>query len=115
MPSKDKAITKRWRDENKEHLYHYRRQWSMKNWYGITVEEFDRMFDEQNGQCAICSVALVKFKAEKQKTAHVDHCHETKKVRGILCNECNRGLGEFKDDVHALEQAILYLKKSNAS
>jgi len=60
------------------------------------------MVQEQNGLCAICCVA---------PATHVDHCHETKKIRGVLCNNCNVGLGFFKDNVSSLQNAIKYLAK----
>lgn len=62
------------------------------------------MLDEQNGVCAIC-----KF---KPKTVfHVDHCHSTGKVRGLLCINCNMALGLLKDNKMFLSQAIDYLSK----
>ena len=59
------------------------------------------MLKAQNGKCAICSKELWK--------PHVNHCHQTKKVRGLLCLECNTGLGKFKDDGALLQKAIGYL------
>lgn len=70
---------------------------------GITVDEFRRMRDEQQGRCAIC---------EEPKTdseLNIDHNHETGKVRGLLCMHCNHLLGKAKDDVGILERAAVYL------
>jgi protein-arginine kinase activator protein McsA len=58
------------------------------------------MIAAQGGRCLIC---------QEETKLHVDHCHETKKVRGLLCRECNTGLGKFKERVDLLERAIHYL------
>lgn len=71
----------------------------------LTVEEYTEIFNKQNGQCAICGV----HHSDLKKVLCVDHCHETNEVRGLLCNDCNRGLGQFKDDVERLEEAVKYL------
>lgn len=72
--------------------------------YALTKEDYDRLFQSQNGQCAICFTDLDKY-------THIDHSHETSEVRGLLCQLCNRGLGHFKDDVERLSNAINYLIK----
>jgi hypothetical protein len=77
------------------------RNFHLKRRYGITEAEVDAMTRRQGSLCAICREAVAK---------HVDHDHATSKVRGILCFNCNGGLGQFKDRVDRLEQAIDYLK-----
>ena len=75
--------------------------------YGITIKDYNEMYISQDGKCAIC---------EKEKTIknnfYVDHCHKTKKVRGLLCMRCNSGIGYFKDDESLMKKAIVYLKNS---
>jgi hypothetical protein len=71
--------------------------------YGITAEMYAAMLAAQQGQCAIC-------KSIPDGLLHVDHCHETERVRGLLCGNCNRALGLFKDNIKSLEEAITYLK-----
>lgn len=73
--------------------------------YGITVSEYDQMLKEQNNLCKICKQDFIK-------TPHVDHCHETKKIRGLLCSNCNTMLGLAKDSPQILERAIRYLELS---
>jgi hypothetical protein len=74
--------------------------------YGLTVEEYKEMLSSQKGCCAICTVH-----EDTQKTnLHVDHCHTTGKVRGLLCTKCNAGLGMFNDDTSNLTEAIHYLR-----
>lgn len=70
--------------------------------YGITPEEYDRRVKEQDGKCAICL---------EERPLAVDHCHETGKVRGLLCRSCNAGMGMLKDDPERLRRAILFLEQ----
>jgi hypothetical protein len=76
---------------------------------GITEEDYLRMLVEQNGTCKICKKETPWSRSDKW---HVDHCHETGKVRGLLCINCNRGLGLFQDDTGLLKEAIQYLENS---
>lgn len=72
--------------------------------YGITLEQYKYLFTKQKGECAICK--------KKQKTSLVvDHCHKSKKIRGLLCITCNLSLGGFKDSIIQLKKAIKYLRK----
>ena len=70
--------------------------------YGISREEYDAMVAAQNGRCLICD-------EKPMRGLCVDHCHETKVVRGLLCNNCNVGLGYFDDDPIRLLRAAAYL------
>ncbi len=78
----------------------------MKYRYGITRKEHDTLHREQKGCCKICGVH-----ENDSSTLHIDHCHSTGKVRGLLCRRCNMGLGHFKDSVSNLMNAIKYLKE----
>lgn len=62
--------------------------------YGMTLEDYDKMFVAQNGQCAICQ----KHQSELKHTLVVDHNHKTGKIRGLLCNRCNTLLGHIEHD-----------------
>ena len=75
--------------------------------YSITPEQFDRMFADQNGACAICHDPMVRANEPQ-----IDHHHETKLVRGLLCAPCNLALGQFRDDLAIIESAALYLRRS---
>jgi hypothetical protein len=77
--------------------------------YGITLEDYNQMFADQNGCCAICGVHQVEVKTRLA----VDHCHETGVVRGLLCKRCNMGLGYFDDCAENLAKAIIYLQENN--
>ena len=80
--------------------------------YGITIEEQEVMLRNQNGKCKICGKGIYLFGDTKSNTAHVDHDHKTGKVRGLLCQECNTGLGKFCDNIEYLKNAIKYLEDS---
>lgn len=82
---------------------------SRKRRYGVCNKEYKKMLEQQCGQCAICGTN--KPKTRGKTSFCVDHCHETGLVRGLLCSECNTGLGKFKDKIEFLEKAIEYLKK----
>jgi hypothetical protein len=73
--------------------------------YGMTLEDYERMYVAQNGQCAICGVQV------QGERMCVDHDHSTSKVRGLLCRLCNKSLGGFRDSLDLLERAIAYLKR----
>ena len=73
--------------------------------YGITIEKYEILLAEQNGCCAICLAVT----GSDGKRLAVDHNHETGEVRGLLCDNCNTGLGMFKDNPSLLAKAINYL------
>ena len=79
-----------------------------KSAYGITIDEYDLNLELQDNACKICKVDASEF----TKRLSVDHCHTTGEVRGLLCPSCNRGLGDFKDNIEFLEEAIGYLQNS---
>lgn len=79
----------------------------IKKTYGITLDEFLLLKEKQNNKCAICN------KEEDGRELSIDHCHESKKIRGLLCNSCNNMLGRAKDSVEVLQSAITYLNNNN--
>lgn len=83
------------------------RRRKLKQSYGISIEQFDKMLEDQCGVCAICG----STPTGKDPVLHVDHCHTTKQVRGLLCTGCNQGLGRFDHDPELLEAAAKYLKE----
>src|ERR1700722_3335227 len=75
----------------------------LKHRYGITLKQYEAMLEAQEGLCAIC-----KIKASR--VLHVDHCHKTNVVRGLLCNGCNRVLGFCSDNPKILRESFSYLE-----
>ena len=103
----DKKIKK----EGYETDYMKTRNRHLKRNFGITLDDYDRMLKSQNNRCAICNSTSTSNKYHKYFA--VDHCHTTKKVRGLLCTRCNAGIGYMKDDIERLQKAIAYLREMN--
>lgn len=82
-----------------------RRDYDWQYTYGISPKQYLELHNKQNSKCAICGKEL------QEEYLHVDHNAETGEVRGLLCGNCNRGLGMFGDNIQNLEKAITYLKK----
>lgn len=99
----------RWRRANKKGRYRRSRNSMLRHRYGIGIDEYEAMLERQSGECAICGRADSGIEG---KTLHVDHCHETGKVRGILCHPCNNGLGRFDDNKELLLKAVKYLEEN---
>ncbi len=76
------------------------------SFYDITIDDYDKMFLQQAGKCAICGTSAPEGMFNNFS---VDHDHATGRIRGLLCSECNFGLGNFRDDTKLLENAIQYL------
>lgn len=85
-----------------------RKEYWLKHKYGISTAQRELLLKKQNYSCAICKTTTpTKF------GWHIDHCHTTNKVRGILCQFCNQLLGMAKDDISILNEAILYLNETS--
>lgn len=84
------------------------RAWRLKTRYGMTLQQFDSLFEAQGKCCAIC-----KSDKSDSKNFVVDHSHQTGKIRGILCSYCNRALGMFRDSPELLSKAIKYLREES--
>jgi hypothetical protein len=109
---------KRWRKENPElraiqmkkestmdKVYNQHKHLKAK--FGMSIETYNQMFQDQNGTCAICN----KHQTELTKRLSVDHCHKTDKIRQLLCSQCNTLLGMSQDNEMVLQSAIAYLRK----
>lgn len=73
--------------------------------YGMTPDDYNKMFEAQEGRCAICGVSQVELK----RRLAIDHDHISGKIRGLLCERCNLMLGKANDDINILTSAIQYL------
>jgi hypothetical protein len=87
-----------WAEKNKSVVIDY----VLKRRYGITDEAYKAMIEKQNGCCAICNAHHSLF----TKRLHVDHCHKTNEIRGLLCVNCNTALGHFKENGNLIQEAI---------
>lgn len=88
---------------NKKNEKEQNKIYQKKHKYGLTNEQYNELIKDSHNLCAICKM---------ETKLVVDHCHKTNKVRGLICQDCNRGLGSFKDNVEYFKNAILYLDSS---
>jgi hypothetical protein len=93
-------MAKRYRENKRKHKAFY-----LKADFGLTIEEYEKMVKDQEGLCAIC-------RRPQTKALAVDHDHRTKKIRGLLCDRCNLGLGQFQDQPERLRQAAHYIERT---
>tara|TARA_R110002073_G_scaffold182180_1_gene340464 strand:- start:65 stop:532 length:468 start_codon:yes stop_codon:yes gene_type:complete len=100
------ALAQEYYKKNKEQRAAYEKEYRLKSKYGMSLKEKNVLLQKQNNKCKIC---LVEF---SNITPNIDHCHTTNKVRGLLCLNCNTGLGHFKDNTKLLTQAINYLQEN---
>lgn len=121
--NRDKAFesARRWNERNPERVAAYREEYrnrperkrAMRDLYyrrtfGITADDVDALIEKQGGVCTICGRT-----PERLASWHVDHCHETGVVRGILCIDCNQGIGKFHEDPERLRAAADYLESAS--
>ena len=102
---KAKSYTKSWSSRNPDKTKHYYRKNNLKA-LGLTFEDYDRMYSDQDGCCKICGTHSTKL----TYMLATDHCHKTGKVRGLLCSKCNTAIGLLNDDVELISKVIDYLK-----
>lgn len=102
-----KEYQKKWIEKNKSHVREYDRKNKVRWNYGVSFDEYEKIYISQYGKCAICKTSESEFK----KRLAIDHNHKTGKVRGLLCNLCNFSLGGFRDNIDLLNSAIAYLSK----
>lgn len=132
------ARLKEWKEGNKDHIINYQKEWRNKNkkavaeyqkeyskkyrkdnkfrlWkknlyknYNLTIDEFNELWQLQEGKCAICGL-LMNPKGRKKNSLCVDHNHKTGEVRGLLCRGCNHAIGNLYDDPEVIMNAAEYL------
>lgn len=104
--------------ENKDRIKAYRKEWlkrkpdyskrnDLKRKYNLELEEFDKMMQGQGNSCLTCGKLF-----KKRSDAHVDHCHKTQKVRGLLCSHCNTAIGLVYEKEETLQNMINYLRQN---
>lgn len=98
-----RAEAKKWQASNPEKRFAQRL-----SVYGMTAEGYRSMLESQNGGCAICAATVSGDR--RSDRLHVDHCHTTGRVRGLLCSACNLGIGKFGDDPERLFRASEYIR-----
>ncbi len=106
----DTRLKAHWKKVEKNRDPLKRKDKILRRLFGISLEEYKKISEQQKDCCVICK----KHVTDCGRSLDVDHCHTTKKVRGLLCNQCNQALGLFKDNIKSLKRAVEYLEKYNA-
>lgn len=104
-PERYAKLSRDWKAKNRDKVNKASRWYKIKAAYGLTEQEYDDLLAKQGHRCAICETLEPKGKG----IWHIDHCHETGKVRAILCHHCNVGLGHFQDSISLLQKAVDYV------
>lgn len=130
-PNRLKELQQTWYEKNKEKVIQKSLEWNNVNkeaiqlkyqervekgfrqrHYGLTKVEIQELLEKANYKCQICKKSeTAKTKNGNIKALSIDHCHSTNKVRGVLCDRCNRALGLFLDSLESLTSAVKYLKQ----
>jgi hypothetical protein len=100
-----------WKEKNPEQWKALQRKAALKRKFGISLDEYNKTLESQGNRCKICQLS----KDESKVNFAVDHDHKTGRVRGVLCRDCNMGLGKFKDDSTLLSRALAYLNDEHAT
>ncbi len=121
LTSRCKGCVRKWYEENRPRFQ--KKKWDnyirnplkvrdnkLRTKFGITLEQYNELSNRQSNVCAVCFKPEVVKRKDKLKTLAVDHCHETGKIRGLLCSKCNMAIGLVKDNVDTLLKMVDYLK-----
>ena len=110
----DDLARKKWIKNNPEKSQRSTRGRNLKVKYGITIEDYEKLLKDQDGKCACCGAEenTSLYGLNKTLSFAVDHCHKTNKVRGLLCNQCNRAIGMLGDTKEGVLKALEYLEKA---
>lgn len=99
---------RQWHKNNPKQMRKYRKKWADKTW----LNKYKQLRDKHEDKCMICNTETSLNTLSNSLKLHIDHCHISGKLRGLLCGNCNVGLGHFKDDINLLKNAIKYLKEN---
>jgi hypothetical protein len=103
----DESFRDKCKQQSRKRCKTSKREYALKENYGIGSHEYEEMLRRQEGKCGICGAIAADARGCR---LHVDHCHNTGAVRGLLCSNCNHGIGKFSDCPERLEQAAMYLR-----
>lgn len=104
----NRLYNKKKREEDGERILFRERRSRYRKKFGVTDEFIFGLYRKTKGKCSICGVP----ENECSRSLHIDHCHKTNKIRGLLCSRCNSGIGLFLEDVGILKNAIKYIKEN---
>lgn len=103
------GYSKSWRSRNPDKVKDQDRRNHLRTEYGLTVEQYDDMVALQEGRCLVCRE--IPMGKRGYSTLHVDHCHITGRVRGLLCGRCNTALGSLKESEEITQNLVRYIQK----
>lgn len=98
---------KLWKKNHPDKNAHIKKVGKLKSKYGLTLDQYNTLLENQNNSCKVCKDLFTN-----EKLTHIDHCHKTGKVRGILCLNCNLSLGYAKENIERLQGLIDYVKSN---
>lgn len=101
----DRAKVRRWKARHPEQQRGIARRSNLLWKYGLTLADYDALLAEQGGVCAVCRTHETKL------PLHVDHCHSTGRVRGLLCSNCNTALGKLKESPDRIAALLRYAQE----
>jgi hypothetical protein len=108
---KENRRRKNYRACHKKEMKEVSIRYNLKRQFNLTPEQYDDILTKQNGRCAICGI----HQSEIDYRLAVDHSHSTGNVRGLLCHQCNMGIGNLNDSVEILRKAIEYLERRSCT
>jgi len=101
-----KEYNKKWVKNNPDKMKCYLRKSRLKKMYGVSLDDYNKMFNEQKGCCWICG----KHQSQENRALSVDHNHKTGEVRKLLCGECNLLVGQIEKNINIIDDVFNYLK-----
>jgi len=115
-PHRNKKVVERrhkrqklWSDERREHERILNRNRGLRKRYGLSSSDYEGLMKKQGEKCAVCFGALKESRGRGANQVHVDHCHETGIIRGLLCGDCNRMIGMSHERAWVLHRAADYI------
>lgn len=106
---KSSEYSKKWRSKNPEKVKEQDRRHHLRTEYGLTPDQYDEMVSNQGGRCLVC--LEIPMGKRGYSTLHVDHCHLTGRVRGLLCGRCNTALGSLRESEEITQNLVWYIQK----
>ena len=101
----NKICSEKYYQKNRERILKRVSKKTLKAKYNMTLGDYDKLLSKQNECCKICG----NHKDNYERKLHVDHSHETGEIRGLLCSNCNTGIGLFQESIKLLIKAICYI------
>src|SRR5688572_14825078 len=106
-PEKYRKASREWARANPDYCRERDRKRNLKRNFGLDDSTYTKILKFQNGRCAICGTDKPGGRGNR---LHVDHCHQSGRIRGLLCFRCNQAIGQFQENTSSLERAVMYVR-----